>query len=74
MNGLLVKIAAPLAAIGILGAFGVYAKQGRIDVRVTHVEGRMKALEERHEASMKEIRDLFRDIDRRLPRGEAARR
>ena len=38
LNGWLPKVAAVLAAAGVLGAVGVYANQGRLDERVSDVE------------------------------------
>ena len=74
MNGYLVKVVATLSVAGVLGAVGVYAKQGRIDERVVVNKEeilengeRIEALEKRQEEALREQRDMFREILRRLP-------
>ena len=63
MNGHLAKIVVSLAIAGVLGAVGVYAKQGTIDVRVAHTEEDIRELKE----AVGETRKMFYEILRRLP-------
>lgn len=62
MNGYLIKIVAGVAVSGVLGAVGVYATQGRIDVRVTHNKERIVALEQRQTVELQAQREMFREF------------